>query len=169
MKRSRHVRGLTLVELIVVMAMLAAVMAISTPVLSRFFRGRTLEEEARRFLALTRYARSEAISRSVLMELWINPELGVYGLSPQSGYVFDDRKSIEFRLADGLSFAVDRKILDERGEAKIWFWPDGSIDEESLVELRIQQDDDGETIEIAQADFGMGYFVRNTEEGERGV
>jgi prepilin-type N-terminal cleavage/methylation domain-containing protein len=168
-KRSRHVRGLTLVELIVVMAMLATVMAISTPVLSRFFRGRTLEEEARRFLALTRYARSEAISRSVLMELWINPEMGVYGLSPQSGYELDDRKRIEFRLADGLSFEVDRKILDERGETKIGFWPDGSIDEESLIELRIQQDDDGETIEIVQADFGMGYFIHEPEEGELGV
>ena len=169
MKRLRHVRGLTLVELIVVMAMLATVMAISTPVLSRFFRGRTLDEEARRFLALTRYARSEAISRSVLMELWINPELSVYGLSPQNGYAFDDRKPIEFELADGLSFEVDRKTLDERGEAKIWFWPDGSIDGESLIELRIQQDDDGETIEIVQAEFGMGYFVYEPEEGELGV
>lgn len=168
MKRSRHARGFTLIELIVVMAMLAAVMAIATPVLSRFFKGRTLEEEARRFLALTRYARSEAISRSVLMELWINPELGLYGLSPQSGYELDDRKSIEFSLADGLSFDVESTALDERGEAKILFWPDGSIDVESLVELRIQQDE-WEMIEIAQADFGMGYFVRDTEKGELGV
>lgn len=168
MKRSRRVRGLTLIELIVVMAMLAAVMAISTPVLSRFFKGRTLEEEARRFLALTRYARSEAISRSVLMELWISPKLGVYGLSPQAGYEFDDRKPVEFRLADGLSFDVESTVLDEREEAKIWFWPDGSIDVESLIEIHIEQDD-GEMIEIVQAGFGMGYFVRDIEEGEWGV
>jgi len=167
-KRSRKAMGFTLLELIVVMAMLAAVMAISTPALSRFVKGRTLEEEARRFLALTRYARSEAISRSVLMELWIDPEHGLYGLSPQSRYDLENRKPIEFSLADGLSFEVDRKVLDERGEAKILFWPDGSIDVESLVELRIRRDE-WEMIEIAQAAFGMGYFVRDTEEGELGV
>jgi hypothetical protein len=150
------------------MTMLAAIMAVSTPVLSRFVKGRTLEEEARRFLALTRYARSEAISRGALMELWINQELGLYGLSPHSGFELDDRRPIEFSLADGLSFEVDRKVLDERGEAKILFWPDGSIDVESLVELRIRRDE-WEMIEIAQASFGMGYFVRDTEEGESGV
>jgi len=43
-------RGLTLIELILVMGLLAMVMALAAPRLSRFFEGRTLQEEARRLL-----------------------------------------------------------------------------------------------------------------------
>jgi Tfp pilus assembly protein FimT len=155
---------LTLIELIVVMTMLATVVAVAAPTLSRFFAGRVLENEARRMLALTRYARSEAISRSVLMELWIEPESGTYGLSPQAGYEFDDRKPVEFILADGLVFDVDDESLDAQGEAKILFWPDGSIDGESVEYVRILEDEES-AIEIAQADYGLGYVIQSAELG----
>lgn len=164
-KPAAQSRGLTLIELIVVMGLLATVMAISTPTLSRFVRGRELDEEARRFLALTRYARSEAISQSELMELWIEPETGLYGLSPHAGYGVDDSKRVEFRLADRLSFDVDVKEIDENGLAKILFWPDGSIDEESLEYLVIRQNEE-EPVLIVQADYGLRYMIVDTEDDE---
>ena len=40
-------RAFTLIELILVMALLVIVMAVSAPALSNFFRGRTLDSEAR--------------------------------------------------------------------------------------------------------------------------
>src|SRR5207249_2115896 len=52
----------TLIELILVMALLAIVLAVSAPALSTFFQGRTLDSEVRRFLSLTRYGQSRAVS-----------------------------------------------------------------------------------------------------------
>src|SRR5437773_775638 len=49
-----HRRAFTLVELILVMALLGIVLAVSAPSLSNFFHGRTLDSEARRLMALTR-------------------------------------------------------------------------------------------------------------------
>ena len=47
------------------MALLAMVLAVSAPALSRFFKGRTLDSEAHRFLALTRHAQQRAVSEGV--------------------------------------------------------------------------------------------------------
>src|SRR5689334_18148384 len=57
----RPKRAFTLIELILVMALLAIVMAVSAPALSNFMRGRTLDSEARRFVSLTRYGQSRAV------------------------------------------------------------------------------------------------------------
>ena len=63
--------GFTLIELILVMAVLAIVLAIIAPSLGNFFRGRTLDSEARRFVSLTRYAESRAVSEGSPMLLWM--------------------------------------------------------------------------------------------------
>ncbi len=164
-KRNLSDKGITLMELIFVMALLATVMAIATPTFSRFFGGRTLEEESRRFLALTRYARSEAISRSVMTELWIDPSSGRYGLNSQEKSVSNNAWPLEFSLADGLRFYVDESVLQENRKVTILFWPDGSIDGESLQEVCIQRDEE-DNIRIMQADFGMGYFIEDTSDEE---
>jgi prepilin-type N-terminal cleavage/methylation domain-containing protein len=171
MKRRIDRRGFTLIELICVMVMLSAVMGISAPLLSKFFRGRSLQEESRRFLALTRYARSESVSRATQMELWVDSASGSYGLKPQGGNGDDTSKGssnsritrdVEYHLAEGLKFNVDAKNLDNQGMARILFWPDGSIDKESLDELSISEGED-KMIEIARAEFGMGYVIKEEE------
>lgn len=60
---------------------------------------------------------------------------------------------------------MDPNALDEEGKAKILFWPDGSIDAESLEDLRIQEDEET-MMEIAQAGYGMGYIIQDAEESE---
>lgn len=72
--------GFTLIELILVMAILAAVMAVSAPSLGRFFRGRNLDSEAYRLLALTRYAQERAVTEGVPMILWFDRDARRYGL-----------------------------------------------------------------------------------------
>src|SRR5207249_1124035 len=74
-------RAFTLIELILVMALLAVVLAISAPSLSRFFRSRSLDSEARRFMALTRAAQSRAVSEGVPMVLWLATKEHAYGLN----------------------------------------------------------------------------------------
>ncbi|MCX6930914.1 MAG: prepilin-type N-terminal cleavage/methylation domain-containing protein, partial [Verrucomicrobia bacterium] len=61
----------TLIELILVMALLTIVISLTAPSLSKFFRGRTLDSEARRLLALTRSGQSRAVSEGMPMDLWV--------------------------------------------------------------------------------------------------
>ncbi len=167
MPRRSHVRGFTLIELIVVMAVLTAVLAISAPALSRFVRGRSLQEEANRFLALTHYARSEAISRSVPMVLWLDRDLGEYGLAPMTGYEYEDALPIEYELEDGLRIEIDEMNLETTvEEPMILYWPDGTVDELSLNAVWFR-DDDETGISIRRADYGMGYEIPQPEDDER--
>jgi hypothetical protein len=156
---------MTLIELILVMATLAAVLAISAPRLSRFFSGRTSKEEARRFLALTRYGRSSAVSASVPFRLWIDARSGNYGLSSLAGYDFEDEKPVDLTLDDRISFDLEEKDVGKDGQAAILFWPDGSIDAESPDHLYLLEKDE-DAIEIARTENGLGYEIpdQNTNE-----
>jgi hypothetical protein len=160
-RNHHHRRATTLIELILVLALLAAVMALAAPSLSRFMAGRTITEEARRFVGLTRYARSHAISTAVPMEVRIDQETGTYALSPVAGYQFEEKKPVEFHLADGLRFDLDPASLDEKDEARILVWPDGRIDEESLETLHLSDERKGDAIEIGRTENGLGYEIRD--------
>jgi prepilin-type N-terminal cleavage/methylation domain-containing protein len=160
MKRRSKAQGMTLVELILVMLVLATVLAISAPTLSRFFKGRALVEESRRMLALTRYGRSQAIALCVPMQLWIDAETGQYGLEPDPGYEIEDEKPIEYVLANSLYFEIDQNSFDEEGLAYIFFHEDGAIDYNSLQSLQIREENNG-SMEIALAESGFGYLIED--------
>ena len=91
----RGLRALTLIELILVMALLVVVIALLAPTLGNFFRGRTLESEARRFVALSHYARSRAVSEGVPMVLWLDPVQKAYGLVEEFSYSARDEKAVK--------------------------------------------------------------------------
>lgn len=154
----KHEKGFTLIELILVMAILALVMAVALPSVSRFSKGRSLVEESRRFLTLTAYGRSEAISLATPMELWLEPESGAFGLEPLAGYTVEAAKRIEWNLSDGIAFVIDAVDLNDQGQASIIFQPDGVIDGDSPSELQLQGDDD-ELITIVKSDDLTGYII----------
>src|SRR5580700_9493384 len=87
-----HRKGFTLVELMLVMAVMMIILSIVVPSLKGFFRGRNLDNEAMRFLALTRYGQSRAINEGVPVELWVNTKAGNYGLEALSGYTETPKK-----------------------------------------------------------------------------
>ena len=153
---------MTLIELILVMGLLATILAIAAPQLGRFFSGRALAEEVRRFIALTRYGREQAISESVVMELWMNPAEGTYGLRPQIDYRSKPLDPIRFTLPRGLSFDIAADDLDKDGEAVILFWPDGAIDDQSVQTINISEKD-GQSVEIASDENRLSY---QTVEGD---
>ncbi len=99
-------RAFTLIELILVMALLVIVIAVAAPSLSRFMRGRTLDSEARRFVSLTRYGQSRAVSEGVPVVLWINTRQGSYGLRQEAGYTEQDAKAVDFLLGKDLRVEV---------------------------------------------------------------
>lgn len=104
--------GFTLIELILVMALLVVIAAIVTPHMSQFFRGRTLENEARRFMTLTRYGQNRAVSEGIPMLVWIDEQGRRYGLEAQPGFLDQDEdgKAVEYELADELEIEVGTAI-----------------------------------------------------------
>jgi type II secretion system protein H len=130
----------TLIELILVMALLVIVLGVSAPSLSRFFHGRTLNSEARRFLSMTRYAQSRAVSEGTPVELWIDPREGRYGLRQDSTYNEIDSKAVEFSLDEELTIETVN-LAPVKGQPQtprpvsnlptIRFLPNGSVSENS--------------------------------------
>jgi type II secretion system protein H len=165
MRKHRNTKGFTLIELICVLAILAAVITVSAPSLAGFFKGRSLAEECRRFLALTRYARSEAVSSSVPIELWIDCSSGNYGLRRIISYGDQEEKSMEYQLDENLEFEMDEESLNEEGEAILLFHPDGSMDEENPEEIVIRENDTNRTV-FKKAVSGMEYVIDTGEDNE---
>jgi len=151
---SRH--GFTLIELILVMAVLTIVFALALPSLKNFFRGRDLDSEARRFLSLARFGQSRAISEGIPMVLWIDERRGAYGLQQQAGYADADTRAMTFDLKDGLKIEAQtpsisvpaaqlNQIVPGVGNVpRIRFTPDGFIGDTSPREIILRQGEDDE-------------------------
>jgi prepilin-type N-terminal cleavage/methylation domain-containing protein len=183
-KRSKR-GAFTLIELILVMALLVVVVAVTFPSLQGFFKGRTLEAEGRRFLTLTRYAQSRAVSEGIPMTLWIDPKKGLYGLEARTGYLESDEKAVEYEVDEKLEIVVEREGLSRaqltpeqqvrrsrqpvtrNSNAEIHFAPDGSIDVESPVSVSIREERNNESaLWISQSANRLGYEVRQTADDE---
>ena len=93
-------RGFTLIELILVMAILTIAVAITAPALANFFRGRSLDSEARRLLALTRQGQSRAVSEGLPMELWFDTAQNTFGLEAEPSYEEVDARAVSYQLQD---------------------------------------------------------------------
>lgn len=157
-----------MIELILVMAMLAVVIAVSAPTLSRFFRGRSLESEARRFLSLTHYAQSRAASEGVPVIIWVDAKAGTYGLQQDPAYMDGaDAKSLEYSIGEDLKLEV---IAGARVQARptalnlplLRFLPDGAISEQSIPGVALTHVS-GDVLWIVQARTGLSYEVRDED------
>ncbi len=154
-------RAFTLVELLLVMAIMVATIAVAAPTLANFFRGRSLDSEARRLLALTHAGQSRAVFEGVPMLLWVDTEQREYGLEEEPGWVDKDPKAVEFKLDQDLHFelvkantpkpvvttltglgSVAQNRANPRNLPEIRFMPDGSIDESSPAVLRVYDRDE---------------------------
>ncbi len=94
----------TLIELVLVMALLVTLAAIAVPRLSRSMRGHNLDQEADCLLALTEYARDEAASQGVPMVVWIDADGGRCGVDAKPGFGpaggGDNARAHEYVLGD---------------------------------------------------------------------
>src|SRR6476660_1562259 len=100
------VRGFTLIELILVMTVLTIAVSLTAPALANFFRGRSLDSEARKLLALTRFGQSRAVSEGIPMELWLDATRGAYGLEAEPSYETTDPKAQEFTVDSDMHLQV---------------------------------------------------------------
>ena len=168
-----HRRAFTLIELVLVMALLLIVLAVAFPSLRHFFRGRNLDSEARRFLALTHYAQSRAVSEGVPMVLWIDAKQQTYGLQAQTGYLDVDDKAVEFKLDETLEFKVSTPLVVQSSMQRsqtasvagnlpaIRYSPDGFIDQASPNEVIIRQGDEDAVVFAPNANH-LNYEIQPT-------
>lgn len=163
--------GFTLVELILVMAVLAITAALVVPRMSSFLQGRELSSEARRLLSLTRYAQSRAVAEGVPVVLWVNPSDGAYGVEIQSGYTDVDEHAISFSVAGGIAIDVQHPTpapSSEQGDealglptnlAVVRFLPNGFVDESSVSEIILHEGDEA-ACKLSVASNRLGYEIR---------
>jgi prepilin-type N-terminal cleavage/methylation domain-containing protein len=85
----RFKTGFTLLELILVMVILSTVLAMAAPSLRGFFASRRSEDTAAQILALTRLARSQAISEGVIYRLNFDTQKRTYWLTAQQAGAFE--------------------------------------------------------------------------------
>lgn len=160
--QARPSGGFTLIELILVMSLMLIVVSLIGPSLSRFFRGRTLDSEARRFMTLTRYAQSRSVSEGIPILIWVDVKLRRYGIEAEPSFLANDPQAREYQVAENLQIEVERNralatasglgasvmnssapamtgaAVGLRNAQVLRFLPDGSISETSpnLITLR---------------------------------
>jgi type IV fimbrial biogenesis protein FimT len=159
---TRAASAFTLVELIVVMALLAVVLALAAPSLGRSMRQRTLDDEATRFLAATEYARDEAVSQGIPMIVWINPDGTSFGVEAKAGFEGNDTRSREFVLDEDVKLESDQKTRSNGVNVVMEFSPDGNPETSSVEEVRAVSRDEP-PLHIAKARDKWRYEIVKEE------
>lgn len=154
----------TLVELVLVMALLVTLLALAVPSLSRSLRQHNLEQEAARLLALTEYGRDEAASQGVPVMVWVDPDHGRFGMEVKKGFDADTVRAKEFVLIgadmrfDPPEGAVASPVAGH-GFNVAEFAPDGTLDPASVAALRITDASHHAAISLTQTADGYGYQI----------
>src|SRR5262245_37586391 len=88
----------TLVELLLVMTLLVILISVTAATSADLVRGRTLDSEARRLLALTHHGQSRAVSEGIPMVFWVDEQEKKYGVEQEEGWDDEDARAVDFAL-----------------------------------------------------------------------
>ena len=118
--------GFTLLELVLVMLVLTIVMAMAAPSLTHFWRGSRLRDSAEQVVAVTRYARTQAISDGTVYRFNIDPQSRSYFLTMREGEQFV-RTGTEFgrEFTFPLETQIELSRIDGQTPDHIDFFPTG--------------------------------------------
>jgi Tfp pilus assembly protein FimT len=170
-----HRWAFTLIELILVMTILLVVIGVAAPTLSRFFKGRNLDSEARRILSLTKYGQSRAVSEGIPIVLWIDAPQKTYGLREASGYDSIDQKAVEFALDENLQIDPMLPVLQTGVRADqsairlignvpmIRFGPDGSIADTSPDRILLTQKQSKDSLWLVRSANRLRYEIQTPD------
>ena len=166
-RRTHPHRAFTLVELILVLALLVIVTSLAAPAMSRFIRGRALDSEARRVLALIHAGQSRAVSEGATIVLWVDEKAGRYGLEAETTGKNGDAKAETLPLDSTLQMTVQNTGLGTpvtfNNLPAVRFLADGLVDENSLPVLKLT-DSAGFSRWFSLNNARTGYEIRDTEQ-----
>jgi len=161
-----HRAAFTLIELILVLALLVIITSLAAPAMSNFIRGQALDSEARRLMALIHAGQSRAVSEGMPMVLWMNGKQGAYGLQAETTGQNGDPKAENLSLDENLQITVANTgstgITKFHGLPAVRFLPDGTVDENSPQMLRLT-DTKGHALWLIESRDRSGYEVSDTE------
>jgi prepilin-type N-terminal cleavage/methylation domain-containing protein len=160
--RTRHNIAFTLVELIIVMALLAIVMALAAPTLSRSMRERNLADEMTRLLSATEYARNEAVSQGVPMVIWIDQASRQIGIEPKQGFDGEVSRNREYTWNEDIQVEAALKSTSGKTLDAMEFNPDGTLTETSAETVKMT-DRFGVVMTLARTNDRWGYEIVKEE------
>ena len=161
--------GFTLIELILVLALLVIITSLAIPPMARFIRGRALDSEAERFLALAHAAQSRAVSEGQTVLLWVDAQQGAYGTVEETPATGGDPKAETLHLDTTLQIAVlangaatgatgrpagqaaGKTASPAKNLPAIRFLADGTVDEDSALTLQLTDADGFRRLLVASA------------------
>lgn len=114
----RNARGVSLLEMLLVVALLAAISAVVAAAMTGGFAGIQLRSEAKRITAQLRYTRTQAIATGQPQRFTIDPQARTW-TAPNNRH-----GDIPAKL--GVTFIGAREMQPRRGEGAIVFFPDGA-------------------------------------------
>jgi type II secretion system protein H len=158
MTLARRSIAFTLVELIIVMALMAIVMAIAAPSLARSMKERNLPDEAARILAASEYARSEAASQGVPMVVWIDSAAHRLGIEPKEGFDGEPSRTREFTWNDDIQIETEQKASSGKQATVMEFTPDGSLADSSAESVKLT-DRFGNTMSLVRTSDRWSYEI----------
>jgi Tfp pilus assembly protein FimT len=130
-----------------------------------FVRGRALDSEARRMVALMHAAQSRAVSEGMPMMFWVDEKAGTYGVEAETSGQQGDPKAEELTLDATLGIAVTGATsgteVTFKGLPAIRFLADGTVDEGSPKTFKLT-DSAGFSRWLAEANNHMGYEINDT-------
>ena len=114
----RKVRGVSLLEMLLVVALLAAVSVLAAAAMTGGFAGMQLRSEAKQMVAQLRYTRAQAIAIGEPQRFTIDPQAHTW-TAPNNRH-----GEVPEKL--GIVFTGAREVQPLRGEGAIMFFPDGA-------------------------------------------
>ncbi len=127
--QSGRTTGFTLLELILVMLILSTVLAMAAPSLRGFFGSRQSQDTAAQILALTQFARSQAISEGIVYRLNFDTKDRVYWLTAWKSGAFEELTTEFgqiFTLPKDMAMELE-DVEEEDGDVYVEFTPQGTI------------------------------------------
>lgn len=158
--------GFTLIELVFVLALLVIITSLAAPAMASFIRGRAMDSEARRLMALMHAGQSRAVSEGTPMVLWVDEKQGAYGLQAETTGKTGDPKAENLSLDSTLQIAVPTAGLSAptmfNNLPAIRFLPDGTVDENSPTTLQLT-DSTGVKRWLVETRNHTGYEITDTK------
>lgn len=124
--RHHKSRGFTLLELVLVLAVLAIIAGMAAPTLRGFVHGRNVPDAAAQLVSLTRWAHTQAIAEGRVYRLNVDPAAGKYWETTEDGTgVQKTGTSLgrTYQVAEGVRSETD--MPTDKGTQIIHFYPNG--------------------------------------------
>jgi type II secretion system protein H len=156
----------TLIELVLVLALLVVITSLAAPAMANFIRGRALDSEARRLFSLMHAAQSRAVSEGMPMVLWVDEKNSSYGFQAETTGKTGDPKAENLTLDTTLQIAVLNVGMSSpttfNNLPAIRFLADGTVDESSPQTIQLT-DSGGVSRWLLLNKTRTGYEISSTQ------